>query len=343
MGAAMEDGHIAVLGTGSWGTTFAQILADAGHDVIMRGRNQVVVDMINDHENSRYVPGLTLSDRVCATIDMEEAVRGASTVVIAVPTKVVGETVKAAHEINPDAIYVSLSKGIDAKTGKLVADVMEEVGGVPADQIAIISGPNLSMEIAEKQPAATVVASSNFDTARTVAKACHNAYFRPYVSTDIIGVQVAGAAKNVVALAIGASEGMGLGANTRATLITRGLAEITRLGKAMGADPITFSGLAGVGDLIATCSSKLSRNYSLGYRMGRGMDLQEALSLSAGVAEGAKTAVPLLEIANRYGVDMPITTGVVEVISGRANVTQMGEMLLGRPQKMDGWEIELLD
>ncbi len=339
----MAGKKVAVLGTGSWGTTFAQVLADAGHDVSMWGRRDVVVDMINSGENSTYLPGIDLSDRISASTSMEEVLGGAELVVLAVPVQVTADVVQKATAINPDATYLSLSKGIEIGTNRTVSQIMREAGGLPASQVAVVSGPNLSMEIAMKQAAASVIASEDADTAKELAKACHNAYFRPYASTDVTGAEVAGAAKNVIAIAIGASEGQGYGANTRATLITRGLAEMTRLGEALGADPQTFAGLAGIGDLIATCSSRLSRNYSLGYRLGKGKSLEEALALSPGIAEGAKTAGPLLEIADSLDVDMPISRGVVAALTGQATVKEMGEMLLGRPQKMDGWQIELLD
>lgn len=339
----MEQGKTAVLGTGAWGTVFAQILADAGQRVIMWGRDKDVVRAVNAHENTKYVPGLTLSKNISATTNMAQAVEGVKYVVVAVPTKIVGQVVQEAVKTNPEATYVALAKGVETSSNRFVTEILEEEGGLDPSQVAIVSGPNLSKELAQKQPAAAVIASSDFDTARDFAEACHNPYFRPYVSTDLIGVQVAGAAKNVIALAIGAAEGMGYAVNTRATLITRGLAEITRLGDALGAKPDTFAGIAGAGDLIATCSSRLSRNYSLGMRMGQGESLENALNMSTGVAEGALTAVPLLRLAESLNVDMPITRAVVEVLEGRANVEQMGEMLLGRPKKTDGWQIELLD
>lgn len=336
-------GKVAILGTGSWGTTFAQVLADAGHDVSMWGRRDSVVEMVNGKENSAYLPGVELSDRIRATTDLLDAVTGADAVALAVPVAVTGQIVARAAQSASEAIYVALSKGIEPGSRRTVAQIVAAAGNLDDAQVTALSGPNLSMEIAMRQPAAAVVAGSDVEVAKAVARACHNEYFRPYVSTDVTGVEVAGAAKNVIALAIGASEGMGLGANTRATLITRGLAEMTRLGVGLGARAATFAGLAGIGDLVATCSSRLSRNYSLGYRLGKGMTMDDALALSPGIAEGVKTARPMLELAQEHDVDMPITRAVVEVVEGRATVAEMGEMLLGRPQKMDGWEIELLD
>lgn len=335
--------RVAVLGTGSWGTTFAQVLADAGHDVKMWGRRDSIVEMVNSRENSAYLPGVELSTRITATADLAEAVSGVDAIALAVPVGVTGQVVAEAAAANPRAVFVALSKGIEPGTRRTVAQIVIDSGNLDPALVTALSGPNLSMEIAMRQPAAAVVAGTDVEVAKAVARACHNDYFRPYVTTDVEGVEVAGAAKNVIALAIGASEGMGLGSNTRATLITRGLAEMTRLGVALGARPATFAGLAGIGDLVATCSSRLSRNYSLGYRLGKGMSLEEALALSPGIAEGIKTARPMLELAQDHDVDVPITSAVVEVVEGRATVVQMGEMLLGRPQKMDGWEIELLD
>ncbi len=339
----MEKQKIAVLGTGAWGTTFAQVLADAGNRVEMWGRNKETVAQINDHQNPKYLPDITLPADVTATTDMAEAVRDAALIVLAVPTQATADIIKQVTKYAPDATYVSLSKGIEIGTNRTISEILRDVAGLKDSQIAVISGPNLSREIALRQPAATVVASNDLETATRIAKICHAGYFRPYVSTDLQGVEIAGAVKNVVALAIGAAEGLGLGTNTKSTLITRGLAEMTRFAEALGARPETFAGIAGMGDLVATCSSTLSRNYSLGYRLGQGASLDEALELSAGVAEGAKTAGPVLEIGEELGVDMPITRGAVEVLAGRATVEEMGEAMLDRPQKMDGWEIELLD
>ncbi len=339
----MGSEKIAVLGTGSWGTTFAQVLADAGHEVSMWGRRDTVVDMINTGENSMYLPGIDLASTISATTDMSRALSDVEMVIVGVPVGATSDVVAEAVKFAPKATYVSLAKGIEVGSNSTITEIIKRAGGLDQSQVALISGPNLSMEIAMKQPTASVAASADLETAKQLARTCHNGYFRPYVSTDVTGCEIAGATKNVIAIAIGAAEGMGLGSNTRATLMTRGLAEMTRLGTAVGAKPETFAGLAGMGDLVATCSSRLSRNYSLGYRMGKGMSLQDALELSPGVAEGAKTAGPLLEYANRHEVDMPITTAVVAGLSGKATIPEMGEMLLGRPQKMDGWEIELLD
>ena len=331
----------AVLGTGAWGTTFAQVLADADVSVTMWGRNADTISFINGGENPTYLPGIALSERISATTDIAEAVTGRELVVVAV--KAVRATLSAAREsFAPDNALLSLAKGLELGSLKRVDEIIAEASGVPSSRIAVLSGPNLSREIAERQPTATVVAATDVELAKEIAKACHNSYFRPYVSADVVGTEIAGATKNVIAVAIGAAEGMGLGINTRSTLVTRGLAEMTRLGTALGADPATFAGLSGIGDLVATCSSRLSRNFSLGHRLGSGMSLAEALALSPGVVEGVASASPILQVAASVGVDMPITGAVVEVVEGRASIEDMGRMLLSRPQKMDGWKIELV-
>ena len=331
----------AVLGTGAWGTTFAQVLADAGVTVTMWGRNADTISFINGGENPTYLPGISLSDHISATAEITEAVAGRELVVVAVPVKAVRATLSAAREaFAPGVALLSLAKGLELGSLKRVDEIIAEASGVPSGRIAVLSGPNLSREIAQRQPTATVVAATDVELAKEIA--CHNSYFRPYVSTDVVGTEMAGATKNVIAVAIGAAEGMGLGINTRSTLITRGLAEMTRLGTALGADPATFAGLSGIGDLVATCSSRLSRNFSLGHRLGSGMGLAEALALSPGVVEGVASASPILQVAASVGVDMPITGAVVEVVEGRASIEDMGRMLLARPQKMDGWKIELV-
>lgn len=333
----------AVLGTGAWGTTFAQILADAGLKVTMWGRKDTTVDFINSGENATYLPGIELSDQISASTLIEDVVTGAQLIVVAVPVAGVRSTLEVARPcLSDDVAIVSLAKGLELVSHLRVDQIIEQASGLGQDRIAVISGPNLSREIAEHQPTATVVASTNQQLAIDIAKACHTSYFRPYVSTDVIGCEIAGATKNVIAVAIGAAEGMGLGLNTRATLMTRGLAEMTRLGQALGGDPATFAGLTGIGDLMATCSSRLSRNFSLGHRMGTGLSLDEALALSPGVVEGVRSAEPILAIADSLGIDMPISAAVLAVVSGDATIEQMGQMLLSRPQKMDGWEISLL-
>lgn len=331
------------MGTGAWGTTFAQILADAGMNVTMWGRNTAVVDEINQGENTSFLPGISLSSSIRATQSLSESMSGTDLVVVAIPVAAVRSVMsECAKTLTKSTPIVALAKGLEPGSFKTVHQMIQESTARRGNSIAVISGPNLSSEIARREPAATVVACEDVELASKIAKACHNPYFRPYVSTDVVGCEIAGAVKNVIAVAIGAAEGSGVGINSRSTLITRGLAEMTRLGIAMGAEPSTFAGLAGIGDLIATCSSRLSRNYSFGYRLGRGMSVEEALASSSGVVEGARSAQPISELAQSLGVDMPITHGVVQVLTQAASVADMGRMLLARPQKMDGWKIEML-
>lgn len=339
----MSIQRVAIIGTGAWGTTFAQVLADSGREVIMWGRNPATVDQINSGINQRYLPGIRLSSKISASTDRETVVSNVDLIVVALPTQSIRKTLEPfAPFIPQDTPVLSLSKGIEQGTFKLVTDIISEAAQVEPYRIAALSGPNLSREIIEKHPTATVVAATDEALAASIAEACHNKYFRPYVSTDIVGTEVAGATKNVIAVAVGAAEGMGWGSNTRTTLITRGLAEMTRLGIAMGAHPDTFAGLAGMGDLIATCSSKLSRNYSFGFRMGQGMTAEEATELSVGVVEGAATARPLVRHARKLGVDMPISEAVAAVLVDGQSIQDMGKALLSRPRKKDGWRIQLV-
>ncbi|MDO5034158.1 MAG: NAD(P)H-dependent glycerol-3-phosphate dehydrogenase [Actinomycetaceae bacterium] len=335
--------RVGIIGTGAWGTTFAQVLADAGREVIMWGRSPEVVAQIKSGTNQRYLPGIRLSPRITATMDKAEAVQGVDLIVVVLPTQVIRETLETFRPlIDSQTPVLSLSKGVERESMELVTTVISQAAGVEQYRIAALSGPNLSREIIEKQPTATVVAARDENLGAEIAMACHNPYFRPYVSTDLVGVEVAGATKNVIALAVGAAEGMGWGQNTRTTLITRGLAEMTRMGIALGAHPDTFAGLAGMGDLIATCSSKLSRNFMFGYRLGQGMGIEEATELSLGVVEGAATAGPLVESAHKLGVDMPISEAVSGVINHGEAVVDMGQRLLDRPRKRDGWRIHLV-
>ena len=245
----------AVMGTGSWGTAFAAALADAGTAVTMWGRRADSVAQINAGSNEDYLPGIPLPDGIRATIDPQEALTEADIVVLAVPSQTLRANL-ADWSLPSRAAVVSLMKGVELGTTKRMSEVIHEVGQVPWDQVVVVSGPNLAREIANRQPAASVVACADPGTADRVAAACHTAYFRPYTNQDVVGTELGGAVKNVVALAVGMAEGMGMGDNTKASIITRGLAETARLGVRLGAEPTTFMGLAGVGDLIATCMSR---------------------------------------------------------------------------------------
>ncbi|MFE5722136.1 NAD(P)H-dependent glycerol-3-phosphate dehydrogenase [Streptomyces erythrochromogenes] len=324
-----------VFGTGSWGTAFAIVLADAGCEVTLWGRRTEVVDAINTgRTNPDYFPDVELPGNIRATNDPAEAAAGADFTVLAVPSQTLRDNLAAwTPLLAPDTVLVSLMKGIELGTAKRMSEVIEEVAKVPAERIAVVTGPNLAAEIAARQPAASVVACVDEAVAQRLQAACHTAYFRPYTSTDVIGCELGGAVKNVIGLAVGIADGMGLGDNTKGSLITRGLAEATRLGVAMGADPLTFSGLAGLGDLVATCSSPLSRNHTFGTNLGRGMTLEETIAVTKQTAEGVKSCQSVADLAGRHGVDMPITETVVDIVHhGKPTLVALKE-LMGRSAK----------
>ncbi|MFE7545501.1 NAD(P)H-dependent glycerol-3-phosphate dehydrogenase [Streptomyces platensis] len=306
----------AVYGTGSWGTAFAMVLADAGCEVTLWGRRAALVDAINSgRTNPDYLSGVELPASVRATTDPAEAARGAEFAVLAVPAQTLRGNLAEWAPLLPDGtVLVSLMKGVELGTAKRMSEVIEEVAKVPAERVAVLTGPNLAKEVAARQPATAVVACADEAVARRFQAACHTSYFRPYTNTDVVGCELGGAVKNVIALAVGIATGMGLGDNAKASLITRGLAETTRLGLAMGADAHTFAGLAGMGDLVATCSSPLSRNNTFGTNLGRGMTLQETIAVTKQTAEGVKSCESVLDLARRHGVDMPLTETVVEIV-----------------------------
>ena len=305
----------AVLGAGSWGTAFAKVLADAGTKVTLLARRPELVEAIcTGRENPDYLPGIRLPDAVLATGDAEEALDGADIVVLAVPSQSLRDNLgRWASLVPADASLLSLMKGIELGTTKRMSEVICEVTGAGAERVAALSGPNLAREIAEEQPAATVIACTDTDRAEALQAACHTPYFRPYTNPDLVGCELGGAVKNVIALAAGIAEGLGFGDNTRASLITRGLAETARLGLALGAELTTFAGLAGLGDLVATCSSPLSRNRTFGEKLGRGMSLDEIERSTRQTAEGVKSCRSVLDLARAHDVYVPITEAVVRV------------------------------
>jgi glycerol-3-phosphate dehydrogenase (NAD(P)+) len=325
----------AVLGTGSWGTTFAMVLADAGCEVRMWGRREQVCAEISDrHVNTEYLPGVVLPDTITATSDAEKVLDGATVVVLAVPSQSLRENLTGWREfIAPDALLVSLMKGVELGTHLRMSEVVGQVAGAGPDRVAVVSGPNLAKEIAARQPTATVVACADLHRAEQLAHACSTAYFRPYTNTDVVGVELGGAVKNVIALAVGIAEGLGYGDNTKASIITRGLAETSRLGAALGADPATLAGLAGLGDLVATCASPLSRNRTFGVNLGSGMSVEDVIAATRQTAEGVKSCRSLLELAATVDVDMPIVQHVVHVVHDGMAVSEMTGSLLGRPRK----------
>jgi glycerol-3-phosphate dehydrogenase (NAD(P)+) len=325
----------AVLGCGSWGTAFAMVLADAGGEVTMWGRRQALVDQITaQHVNGDYLPELVLPTTVRATTDAAEALHGADLVVLAVPSQSLRGNLAQWRELLPaGAPVVSLLKGVELGTTKRMSEVVSEAGGVEPERVVVVSGPNLAHEIAQRQPAASVVSCVDHDTADLVAHACATSWFRPYTGTDVVGTELGGAVKNIIALAVGMAHGLGLGANSKATIVTRGLAETARLGQALGAEPATFSGLAGVGDLVATCMSPLSRNRSFGEALGRGESVAEVVAHTRQTAEGVTSCVSILELARAHDVEVPITEGVVGVVHHGRAPAEMGRSLLARARR----------
>ncbi|MTD55377.1 NAD(P)H-dependent glycerol-3-phosphate dehydrogenase [Amycolatopsis pithecellobii] len=332
----MDVQRVTVLGSGSWGTAFAKVLADAGRDVTMWARRREIAAEIRDSRgNTGYLPGVRLPENLTATEDAAEALDGADAVVLAVPSQSLRENLTRWRELLPaGAILVSLAKGVELGTLKRMSEVIAEISGAPEHQIVVVSGPNLAREIAREQPGAAVLACSDHERAMAIQRATSNAYFRPYTNTDVVGCELAGACKNVIALSCGMAAGMGFGANTMATLITRGLAEMARLGAKLGADAQTFAGLAGVGDLVATCSSPLSRNRTFGERLGRGETVEQAQQAAGGqVAEGVMSCSSIRELAQTTGVDMPITDAMHRVCHESLDPRAAGAELLGRQNK----------
>lgn len=325
----------AVYGAGSWATAFAQVMADAGAErVTLWARREEVASVIRtEHRNPDYLDGLELPPTITATSDPAEASEGADLVVLAVPSQTLRDNLTTWGDALPaGAPVVSLMKGIELGTGLRMSEVMEETGIGPS-RVVVVSGPNLSREIALRQPAATVVAGSDLEVAEQVAAAVATPYFRPYTQTDVVGAEIGGAVKNVIALAVGMAEGLGYGDNTKSSLITRGLAEIARLGQRLGADPGTLMGLAGVGDLIATCMSPLSRNHRVGVALGQGTTIEELLAVPHQTAEGVKSCRSVVELAGRRGVDMPISKGVTAVVGGQVTPADLTTALMSRARK----------
>ena len=328
---------IAVFGAGSWGTAFSMVLADGGNDVTIWGRREEVCQTINDRrENTDYLPGIELPPTVCATHDPEKALAGADTVVLATPSQSLRENLAEwAPYIPNDAVMVSLMKGVELGTLKRMSEVIAEVTDAGPERIAVVSGPNLAKEIARREPAASVVACADEEVAKRLQAQCHSPSFRPYTSVDVLGCELGGAYKNVVGLAVGMAVGLGFGDNTTASVITRGLAETARLAMALGANPLTLMGLAGLGDLVATCSSPLSRNRTFGEKLGRGLTTEEIYASTRQVAEGAKSCSSLLALAEQTGVDAPIAQHVDAVVAGRMTATEMMHSFVQRDTKAE--------
>ncbi len=328
---------VAVFGAGSWGTAFSMVLADAGNDVTIWGRREEVCETINSTgQNADYLPGIDLPPSIRATHDHEEALSGADTVVLAVPSQSLRENLTEwAAAIGSDAVLVSLMKGVELGTLRRMSQVISEVTDASPSRIAVISGPNLAKEIARREPAASVVACEDEEVAKRLQAMCHSPAFRPYTSVDVLGCEIGGAYKNVVGLSVGMAVGLGFGDNTTASVITRGLAETARMAVRLGANPLTLMGLAGLGDLVATCSSPLSRNRTFGEKLGRGMTTEEIYASTRQVAEGAKSCSSLRGLAASLDVDAPIADHVDDVVAGRMTAPDMMASFIARDTKAE--------
>ena len=308
---------VTVLGSGQWGTTLAQVLCDAGNDVLIWGRNRSVVDEINSvHTNQKSLPATGLPENLRATGDIAQALEHSEMTVLAVPAQSLRENLQQWRDLfSREVPIVSSLKGIEVSTQLRMTEVISEVLSIDEEKLAIITGPNLAREVVLRQPTGAVAASTSQQLADLTARTFSAPYFRVYTSTDVIGCELAGAAKNVIALAVGMSIGMGFGENTQALVITRGLNEVTRLGIARGAQPLTFVGLAGVGDLLATCGSPLSRNRSFGEALGRSGSMDKARAQAQSTVEGVATASAVVDLAHLVGIEAPIMEAVQDVVS----------------------------
>ena len=330
--------RVAVFGAGSWGTAFSMVLADAGHDVLLWCRREALCTAINEeHVNTDYLPDFVLPTTIRATSDPTAAGEGAEIIVLAVPSQSLRANLESWSSTLPrEAVLVSLMKGIEVGSVKRMSEVVQEVAGAGPERVAVVSGPNLAREVAARQPAASVVACSDEAVAEKLQQACSSPSFRPYTNTDVVGVELGGAVKNVIALAVGMADGMGMGDNSKASIITRGLAETARLGAALGADHATFAGLAGMGDLVATCMSPLSRNRTFGERLGRGLSLEEAAAATGHqVAEGVKSSSSILALARSQGVDMPIVEHVDAAITQGLPTQEIVRRIMSRSTKAE--------
>jgi glycerol-3-phosphate dehydrogenase (NAD(P)+) len=323
--------RVTVIGAGSWGTTFAKVLADGGADVTMWARRTAVAREIEfAKRNSKYLKGFALPKSLHATTDVADALAGAEHVYLSVPSQALRENLRAMRDAIPaDAILVSLMKGLERGSARRMSEVIAEELGADPERIAVVSGPNLALEIAREQPTAAVVASDSLATAQAVAMVARNPYFRSFVNTDVIGTEFGGVLKNIVAVAVGIVDGVGFGENTKASIITRGLAEMTEFAVAHGAKAETMAGLAGLGDLIATCESPLSRNNTAGRLLGQGLSIKEVAAKMNQTAEGLSSIAPILELAEAKGVAMPIAQQVAAVVDGDMNPRDIGPYLTG--------------
>lgn len=320
---------VAVIGAGSWGTTFAKVLADAGCDVTLWARRPEAAQEIQvAKRNSQYLPGINLPRTLKATSDPGEAVTGRSLVFLAVPSQTLRQTLTDLEPfLDRRTVLVSLVKGVERSTTMRMSEVISDTLDLEPHRIGVVSGPNIALEIAKEQPTGGVASCVDLAVAQEIATACSAPYFRGYVNTDVIGTELGGVLKNLIALAIGIVDGVGYGENTKAAIITRGLAEMTEFSVASGADPTTLSGLAGLGDLITTCQSPLSRNNTAGRLIGQGYTQEETKAQMNQVAEGITSVPSVLALADERGIPMPIVQQVQMVLQGRMAPKDLGPHL----------------
>lgn len=337
---ATEEARIGVLGAGAWGTALASLLAKAGHRVRLWAYEAEVADAVNaEHRNERYLGGVDLPPGLVATADAAHAVSGAQVVVSVAPAQFVdGVLDRAAAHVPGDALVVSASKGIETTTLRRMDQVLaEHLPGEQARSLTVLSGPSFAAEVAREMPTAVVVASRDESARLRAQRLFQTEYFRVYTNPDVLGVELGGALKNVIAVAAGMVAGLDFGRNTQAALLTRGLAEIKRLGVAMGAEAATFSGLAGMGDLVLTCTSELSRNRTVGFRLGRGETLDEILEGMDAVAEGVKTCQAVRGVSRRHEVEMPISDEVHAILFEGREPREALRVLMTREPKPEEW------
>jgi glycerol-3-phosphate dehydrogenase (NAD(P)+) len=320
---------IVVMGAGSWGTTIAKVIADAGNEVMLWSRRQEVSEEISSvQRNGDYLPGISLPKNLLATSDLDLALAGAEQIYLAIPSQTLRSNLESwASMIPSQALLISLIKGLEQDTGLRMSQVMTQATRLPMSQIAVLSGPNLALEIAKEQPAASVCACDDLEAAALIARTCSSEYFTVFTNQDVVGTELGGVLKNLIAVAIGIVNGLGHGQNTKASIMTRGLAEITRFAVEHGARRRTMFGLAGLGDLIATSESSLSRNFRAGEMLGKGYTKSEVLKRMVQTAEGLSSLRPVLAIAESMNIEMPIVTQVNDVLEGRMKPRDFGRQL----------------
>ncbi|MBY0122578.1 NAD(P)H-dependent glycerol-3-phosphate dehydrogenase [Bacillus sp. S/N-304-OC-R1] len=328
--------RVAVVGAGSWGTALAMVLADNGHEVRLWGHNLYQINEINEnHTNKKYLPEIILPESITGFYDLKEALLDVHTIILAVPTKAIREvTSKIDSIIEQPVTIVHVSKGVEPDTLLRISEMIEqEMSPLHLGSVVVLSGPSHAEEVSLRHPTTVTVSSKNMEAAEGIQDLFINNNFRVYTNPDIVGVEIGGALKNIIALAAGITDGLGYGDNAKAALITRGLAEIARLGMKMGASPLTFSGLTGIGDLIVTCTSVHSRNWRAGHMLGKGHNLQEVLDNMGMVVEGVRTTKAAKQLAEKYDVSMPITDVLYEVLFNDVNAKDAVDLLMARGKK----------